>query len=279
QQPNDPTTARPPDPGPIPPGLLETVGNPPPFANAVVPLQHTVTFEDGDTYAYTDNVQLRPRYAYYRFPQGTVAYGTALRDMPEAELNALFAAAGMSPSEQRIARAVSRLEGGFETINTYDTGFVSVGFIQFVTLESGRESLSEVLAQEKVNQPADYLRDFRRFGIDIDAAGQLAVVDPSTGAELIGPPAVLKVIEDKRLAAVFQRAGRRSPAFRVAQIRVARAHYWPAADPVAVKVGGQEVNGTVADVIRSEAGMATLFDRKVNRGTIVPFADVLARVM
>src|SRR4030095_8333167 len=118
---------RPDPPGPIPPGLLVAVRNPPPLANAVVPLPPTVAFDDGDSYAYNDNVSLRPRYAYYRFPQGTVAYGTALRDMPEAELAALFAAAGMSPSEQRIARAVSRLEGGFETINTYDTGFVSVG--------------------------------------------------------------------------------------------------------------------------------------------------------
>ena len=82
-----------------PVGLLETVGNPPPFANAVVPLRHTVTFEDGDSYAYNDNVQLRPRYAYYRFTQGTVAYGPMLREMPEAEIDALFAAAGLNPGE------------------------------------------------------------------------------------------------------------------------------------------------------------------------------------
>jgi hypothetical protein len=185
----------------------------------------------------------------------------------------------MSPSEQRIARAVSRLEGGFETINTYDTGYVSVGFIQFVTMETGRESLSEVLAWEKGNHADDYARDFHRLGVDVDEAGQLAVVDPATGAALVGPDAVLKVIEDKRLTAVFQRAGRHSRAFRVAQIRAAKAHYWPANDPVTVMVNGRPLSGTVSDVIRSEAGIATLFDRKVNRGTIAPFAEVVAGVM
>jgi hypothetical protein len=105
------------------------------------------------------------------------------------------------------------------------------------------------------------------------------VVDPATGAELRGPDAVFRAVADKRFAAVFQRAGRTSAAFRVAQIRVAKARYWPADDPVTVTVKGRTVSGTVRDVVRTEAGMATLFDRKVNRGTIAPFNDVVARVM
>jgi hypothetical protein len=112
-----------------------------------------------------------------------------------------------------------------------------------------------------------------------DGTPTLVVVDPSTGAELFGAPAVLKVIDDKRLAAVFQRAGRHSVAFRVAQIQMAKSRYWPADDPVRVMVNGREITGKVSDVIRSESGMATLFDRKVNRGNIAPFGDVVARVM
>lgn len=269
----------PPPPGPIPATLLAAAGDPPAFAAAVAPLRYTVTFEDGESYGYDDNVQLRPRYAYYRFPQGTVAYGPMLRDTPEAELDSLFSAAGLNPSEQHVMKAVSKLEGGFETINTYDTGYVSIGFIQFVTLDTGRESLSEVLAQEKRDQPADYDRDFHRLGIDVDAAGTLAVVDPSTGAELVGLPAVLRVVDDKRLTAVFQRAGRHSRAFRVAQIKVAKSHYWAGDDPVAVTIDARAVSGRVSDVIHSEAGLATLFDRKVNRGTIAPFEEILTKVM
>ena len=72
--------------------------------------------------------------------------------MPDARLKALFAAAGFTGSEQRVMKAVSRLEGGFDSVNTYDTGFVSIGFIQFITEGEGKGSLLEVLQQEKADQ-------------------------------------------------------------------------------------------------------------------------------
>lgn len=269
----------PPPPGPAPADLVEKVGNPPALASAVVPMQFSVTFDDGDKYVYTDNPNMRPRYAYYRSPNGVMDPGRSLRSMSDAELDPLFAGAGMNPSEARAAKAVSRLEGGFDAVNTYDTGWVSIGFIQCITGERGDGSLMEVLAREKADNPDAYNADFRRFGIDVNAAGVLAVVDPSTGAELTGNDAVRKVIDDKRLTACFQKAGRRSLAFRTAQIAVARSHYWPANDVFRVTVNGTTLEGRVSDVIRSEAGMATLFDRKVNRGTIAPFAEVLERIM
>jgi hypothetical protein len=246
--------AMPADPGALPASLLEAVGNPPPFAAAVTPLQYTVTFDDGDAYRYTDHVPMRPRYAYYRFSQGTAFYGTMLREMPDEQLDPLFSSAGMSPSEARVCKAVSRLEGGFEAINTYDTGYISIGFIQFVTMEDGKHSLMEVLAKQKAEKPESFRSDFRRFGIEVNADGVLTVVDPGTGAELTGAQAVQKVIADKRLTAVFQRAGRRSEAFRVAQIQVARQRYWPANDPVTVQINGRTLIGKVSDMIRSEAG-------------------------
>jgi hypothetical protein len=138
-------TAPPAPPGPIPADLQAACGDPPPFANAVTPMQTTITFDDNDTYNYLDNIKLPPSYAYYRFPQGTDTDGTALRNMTDAELIPLFAAAGFNESEQRIARAVSKLEGGFDAVNTYDTGFVSIGFIQFITAVDGKGSLLEVL--------------------------------------------------------------------------------------------------------------------------------------
>lgn len=268
-----------PPPGPIPADLLAAVGDPPPFADAVAPLQYTITFDDGNAYTFQDHVPVRPRFAYYRFQQGVMSIGKMLRDMTDTEMAPLFAAAGMTPSEARIMSAVSRQEGGFDAINTYDTGFVSVGFLQFVTMGTGRNSLTDVLAREKAERAADYQQDFRRFGIDIDGTGTLDVVDPGTGAELTGPAAVSRVIDDKRLTAVFQRAGRSSTAFRVAQIEVAKARYWPTGDPFTVTINGTPVSGKVSDLIRSEAGIATLFDRKVNRGSIGPFSDTVAKVI
>jgi hypothetical protein len=265
--------------GPIPPELLAALGNPPPFAAAVAPLQHTVTFDDGEPITYADRVKVGARYAYFRFPQGVMHPGTPLKSVAARELDELYAATGLTPFEQRVMRAVSRHEGGFESVNTYDTGFVSVGFIQFACLEAGGGSLGKVLLREKFDNAAAFAEDFRRYGVDADENGLLAVVDPATGAELHGPAAARKIVDDKRLIAVFQRAGKRSQAFRLAQLVTARALYYPADDAIVVTVNGQSLSGKVSDAIRSEAGMATLFDRKVNRGNIDPFREVLARVM
>ncbi len=273
------TAALPPLPGPIPDALLARVGNPPAFAAAVVPRRYRILFDDGDLYAYTDNVPMRPRYAYYRCTSGVMDAGKPLRQMTDAELDPIFTGAGMSPSEARAAKAVSRLEGGFEAVNTYDTGWVSIGFIQCITAENGDGSLMDVLTEEKTDAPSAYQNDFRRFGIDVSQAGILTVVDPTTGAELSGNDAVRMVIEDKRLTACFQRAGRRSLAFRAAQVKTARKRYWPADDPFTAAAGQVVLKGSVKDIIRSEAGMATLFDRKVNRGSIAPFDEVVSGIV
>lgn len=275
-----PSKPIPADPGPIPPALLNMVGNPPPFANTITPLQHSITFEDGEVLTYVDNVLVsNPRYAYYRFPQGVVSYGTSLKKISDSELNPIFEQAGFSASELKVAKAVSRLEGGFESVNTYDTGYVSVGFLQFITFDAGKGSLVQVLQQEKSDRPQDFERDFRQYGIDITPEGVLTVIDPGTGAELVGAEAVMKVVDDKRLTAVFQRAGKHSVAFRVAQVKVARLVYWPTNDLVKVTLNGQQTLAKVSELVKSEAGLATLFDRKVNRGNIEPITDVVSKIV
>lgn len=272
-------SAPPPFPGPIPPDLLTACGNPPPFASVVAPMEATVSFDDGISFSYQDNIDMPPAYPYYRFPQGTDTAGIPLKSMPSQELQALFDTAHLTPQQAHVLAAVSPLEGGFDAINTYDTGYVSVGFLQFITAANGKGDLLPVLLREKSENPQAFQNDFHRFGIEVTPDGTLDVVDPDTGAELLGADAVMKVIADKRLTAVFQRAGRYSTLFRVAQIETAIANYWPADFPITVQVNGQTLNGKVSDVVHSEAGLATLFDRQVNRGTIQPFPTVLAQVM
>ena len=271
--------APPPHPGPIPDDLLALAGNPPEFAAAVAPLNYTITFDTGDKISYTDHPDVPVRYAYYRFGQGVRHFGTPLRTISDSDLDAAFAAAGMSAFERKVARAVSVLEGGFESINTYDTGFLSVGFIQFATLEPGSGSLGTVLLRQKETRPESFARDFRRYGIDVSDSGAIAVVDPGTGAELLGNAAVRKIIDDKRLTAVFQLAGITSREFRAAQLRVMRERYYPAYDGITVTAEGKNFSGRVLDVVKSEAGIATLFDRKVNRGNVEPLSAVVAGVI
>jgi hypothetical protein len=265
-------------PGLAPAGLIRLVGNPPPFASVVAPLQHTIRFDERTSLNYVDNPLQRPRYAYYRFPQGVMSAGARVREMPASFLDGLFGEAGISASERKVMAAVSLLEGGFDSVNTYDTGYVSVGFIQFACLREGGGSLGQVLLRQKQDAPASFEADFRAFGLDVAPNGALVCLDPSTGVELTGLPAAMEIIEDKRLIAVFQRAGLLSHPFRLAQVKVARALYYPGTDVVSIQVGGRLLSGTVSSFIRSEAGMATLMDRKVNTGKLEPLPTVLALI-
>ncbi len=267
------------DPGPMPQGLLDLAGDAPRFAESVKPFTYTVTFEDGANCHYRDQVDVRPRYAYFRFPHGITTSGSKLEGLPPDEVTRLCKLAGLSETEHKVMAAVSPLEGGFDSVNTYDTGFVSVGFIQFACLQAGAGSLGAVLNREKATQPGTYATDFRRYGIDVQLNGKLVCVDPTTGMELEGPEAAQKIIDDKRLTAVFQRAGQRSDAFRVAQLQVARDMYYPTNDtvPIATELG--TVRCKVSDFVRSEAGLAVLMDRKVNTGNLGPLTSVVSEVI
>ncbi len=266
----------PPDPGPVPDELVAAAGNPPKFVNTVVPMRHIVTFEGGAPIVYLDNPVVRRKYAYYRYPQGVMSAGVAVRGMSTGELGELFKGAGIDAGTQRVMSAVSLLEGGFDSVNTYDTGYVSVGFIQFAALTEGGGSLGSMMKLYKQSNPTAFQRDFRRYGLDVTDGGLLAVLDPTTGGTLTGPEATMKIIEDKRLIAVFQRAGRESKPFRVAQLAAAKANFYPGDDVVNVTIGAQAAPVRVGDVFKSEAGLATLMDRKVNTGKLDPLAQVLS---
>lgn len=267
--------SEPPDPGPAPSALTTFAGDPPRFADAVIPMLHSVTFDDGTKISFADNCKMRKNYAYYRFENGVNSEGVDVKTMPSDHLESLCRKAGVTDSELHVLKAVSVLEGGFDAINTYDTGFVSVGFIQFATLRDGGNSLGDLLRMYKDQDPDGFQKDFHRYGIDVTADSKLACLDPATGAELWGEAAVRKVIDDKRLIAVFQYDGLKSDSYNAMQIRSAKAQFYPCNDTLTLKVNGQTLTGKVSDIIKSEAGIATLMDRKVNTGRLDPLQSML----
>lgn len=271
-------TSEPTDPGAPPDSLVDFMSNAPSFAEAVRPLRHSIKFEDGAVVRLVDNPSMRARYPYYRNRDGVMAVGTAIKNIPSAELQRLFEKADISDSARKVMKAVSILEGGFDALNTYDTGFVSAGFIQFASLRDGAGSLGAVLQSEKARAPGEFQRDFRAFGVDVTADNHLVVLDIESGDEKIGSDAAALIIKDKRLAAVFVRAGRVSDAFRVAQLEVAEKLYYPALDKVTITLGGESISCRVSDIVTSEAGIATLMDRKVNTGKIEPLEAILNQI-
>lgn len=266
------------DPGPTPAALSNLAGEAPKFYAAVLPQKYSVRFDDAETF-YIDQPEMNPRSPSFRFPQGVRAPGTPLKQLTSKALFDIYSQAGLTPSEGRVFAAVSGLEGGFDAINTYDTGVVSVGFIQFACREKGAGSLGQVLLDEKQNDTEAFGQDFRRFGIDVDDSGNLVALDLTNGAELSGGEAALKIVDDKRLVAVFHRAGSLSTAFRAAQIRTAKRLYMPSDDIVTARFNGQPTKVRVGDFVRSEAGMAILMDRKVHIGNIRNLASVVATII
>lgn len=274
-----PTPALVPEPGEMPGSLRDALGEPPAFAEAVTPRGHLIAFHDGQVVRYVDNPDMRPKYAYYRFREGVMDGGTPMRRLTGTETEKVLEDAGISGFERRVFEAVSLLEGGFDSVNTYDTGFVSVGFIQFASLSAGAGSLGQVLLTQKRRFPESFQRDFADLGVDVRPDGRLVALDLDEGRELTGPEANLQIIRDKRLIAVFHRAGRVSHPNRVSQVMVAKSMYYPANDEVVVPHATGLKVFRLGDFIKSEAGMATLMDRKVNTGRLGAIGDVVSQVM
>lgn len=255
-----------PEPEPADSSLIAKFGAPPAFAANVLPNKILVKFDD-ISLNYSDNVDMRPRYAYYRFDNGVNSEGQAIKSMPIDEVESILHDAGYDESDSKVFKSVSILEGGFDAINTYDTGYISVGFIQFASLKEGGGSLGQAMLQYKLENPEDFEKDFHRFGIDVAPDEKLVALDLDTGEEKIGSDANTQVIKDKRLIAAFQRAGKYKP-FRLLQLKAAKTIYWPMNDKVTFNIGRQKITRPLSDFVRSEAGKAVFLDRKVNTGNI-----------
>lgn len=271
-------TPKPTNPGPAPADLVQALGEPPAFVLPFLVRTHTVAFED-QTIALTDNTKVRRKYQYFRFNSGVMHPGERMSGKTLDDLKPMFAKLGVDDRKLRVMSAVSLLEGGFDSLNTYDTGYVSVGFIQFACLANGSGSLGQVLLNMKTDNPAAFNRDFHRYGLEVTPGGDLVTLDLASGEELSGPQAAQQIIKDVRLAAVFKRAGEKSDAFREAQVKTAIEQYYPEDVPITVQVGAKTYTGTIKTIIKSEAGMATLMDRIVNTGKIGDLEKAVAGLM
>jgi hypothetical protein len=267
------------NPGTMPDDLKMFVNdNVPTFYAAVKPQLYKISYGPDTPVSFVDQAPVPDRYLFYRSSQGVISGGTPLKTMSDDDVSELCQKAGIDESTWHVMRAVSSLEGGFDSINTYDTGYISAGFIQFTTGASGAGSLAKVLLREKQDDPQAFNHDFHQYGVDVTDKGVLDVYDPQNDQEEVGGDAVQSIIRDKRLTGVFVHAGRQSTAFKVAQIEIAKARYYAGDDVVSLKLGDKKTDVRVGDVVKSEAGLAILMDRKVNTGSTGPLPGVMQRV-
>ena len=224
-----------------------------------------------ETFRYKDHpIRSRSGYSITRNEHGVSSVDRNYRyGSQNVSVKDMLKQAGLD-KDPAIAKAfahVSSREGGFGAVNTYDTGYVSVGFIQFTTGRKGKTgSLVRILKNMKKDSPAEFEKYFRNLGIDVTSKGVLEVVDIDNGKVLTGEQAVTQIIKDKRLTAVFQYAGHHSKAFQAEQLKKAYKGYYLADKRFSYTYRGHKFSGLRQDVLKSEAGRVALFDRAVQHG-------------
>lgn len=217
----------------------------------------------------TQNVSFRDgvksRFAVYA--KGVSYAGTVIHQIPMSFYQSL----GLTPSLSKALEFVSRNEGNYDAINSYDKAFFSFGFVQFA---GGGRSLHTLLALMKYRNPDVFYDAFERFGIDVEYtfannrfSNQKTVVIVPEGVAgrhvLRGDDAEIHLRENKLLHTAFIRAGY-DPEVAKLQVMMAVYEYANPAFRRKITVGGAKAR--TVEYVRSEAGLTALIDMSVNKG-------------
>ena len=201
-------------------------------------------------------------------PMGVSYHGDKVFPIPAS----YYTSIGMDASMAKVLEFVSKNEGNFDAINSWDRAFFSFGFVQFA---GGGRSLHTLLALIKYRRPYLFNDCFQRFGIDVEYSfrnnrfsGQRTVTIDEQGRIRRGDEAEKHIGEDKVLTTAFLRAGH-DP--EIAKLQVLLAAYEYANPALRRKItvtaaGGVNIRSETSSFIRSPAGLTALVDMSVNQG-------------
>ena len=133
---------------------------------------------------------------------------------------------GLTATEIKGLRFVSKNEGKFNAINSYDTAIFSYGFIQ---MAGGGRSFHKFLWALKKDDEVAFHANFGKYGIDViyDTDSKkytTAVMNSTTGSILYGTDAEKHLKNDPRFLSVFMKAGHNKKV-QNAQLSVASNEY------------------------------------------------------
>lgn len=182
-------------------------------------------------------------------------------DEPDSTFEAAGKAAGISREAVTALRFISRHEGGFDAINTWDRARFSWGFIQF----AGGYGFPPALAHFKTASPELFRKLLGQYGVDVqpgaDGRPEPVYVDPLNGDVRRGKDAEQAYGDDPLVIALFIRAGR-VPEVKQRQVEAAIRNY------VVPALNASHMNVRLADVLRSPKSLAMLIDRNVHEGNV-----------
>lgn len=231
------------------------------------PSQWTITVL-GQTVRFSDHVDVPLAFPAYRSDFGVRHFGRPLSSLSNSELNELVKGLPIVESDMKVIMAVSSLEGGFDAVNSFDTGYLSVGCLQFASLANGAGSLGRLMLRYKSRSPDSFWRHFGQFGIDVSPVGQIQVWDPMRRTVLLGSDAAKAFHSNPSFAAIFRVAGQTCSEFRRSQLDQAFHEYFPKEKILRVRFGSDTEVVPVMNIFRSEAGLATLMDHLVKNGNL-----------
>ena len=174
-------------------------------------------------------------------------------------ISSSLARLGLPVSCAPVLAAVSRMEGGFDAIQTYDRGKFSWGFVQF----SATGGLSALLQKIRNCEPVLYERYFAAAGIDI-RNGQIVITKKSK--VLRGAAVANQLHDDPDLWKCFLMASQER-AIQDVQIQSAYENYYLRILAARITCGEREfVLGELFE--NHEYGRAVLLDRAIHTGVV-----------
>ncbi len=227
---------------------------------------------------------VRSNYSVY--PYGVSYSGTVIHDIPAS----YYESVGLSRQLAEALEFVSKNEGKFDAINSYDKAAFSFGFIQFAG-QTGGGTFPHMMALIKDRNPSLFEEAFGRFGIDVEYTykndrykpASMVVFTPD-GKRYKGTDAEKYIRSDKVLHGVFVRAGQNIEVAKLQVLAAVQEYVKPALRAkISLNANGLDVNRQpVTDFINSAGGITVLIDLAVNQGltgALRIFAPAMEQVM
>lgn len=166
--------------------------------------------------------------AYTKNAAGTYSTGTA---DPANFSVADFKKFGITDLEARALLFVSKNEGKFNALNTYDRAAVSFGFVQFAG-GTGGGTFPKMMANLKKDSPDVFKEQFQKYGIDVEyivdgdkiKMATAVAINVSNGEVLRGQAAEAYIRDAPELLATFLSAGNEKEV-QEAQVKTAVQEY------------------------------------------------------
>ena len=247
---------------------------------------YNITYKDhrGNLEKVSFSNFVRSNYSVY--PYGVSYSGTVIHDIPAS----YYESVGLSRQLAEALEFVSKNEGKFDAINSYDKAAFSFGFIQFAGATGGG-TFPNMMALIKDRNPSLFEEAFGRFGIDVEYTYRNDKYEPASmvvftpdGKRYEGTDAEKYIRADKVLHGVFVRAGQNIEVAKLQVLAAVQEYVKPALRAtISLNANGLDVNREpVTDFINSAGGITVLIDLAVNQGltgALRIFAPAMEQVM